>query len=184
MVGEPFRQFVDPPLGTFGREVLVLHPAADERELAELVDRVGELLRELARLLDGLRSEHEHEQRCHAEDGETDHRHGRAPPTGEAALQRADERIEGEGDQHADADAREHRRRQREHREQGQGEQHRHDDGGERRGIEPPALGRHDAGEPAAAMAARPARIDDGRGLTSGWGSPPAAVALGTVSSA
>ena len=177
-VGEPVGQFVDPLL-RLRREVLVTHPAADERELAELVDRVGELLRELARLLDGLRSEHEHEQRGHAQDGETDHGHGRAPPTGQAALQRVDERIEGEGDQHADADAGEHRRRQREHGEQGQGEQHRHDDGGERRAVEPPSLGDTTPANPQRRWRRDPARIDDGRGLTTGRGSPPTAVAAG-----
>ena len=59
-------QAVDPVLHLLA-DVVVAHPAADQRQPAELVDRLGELVGELAGLGHGPRPQHEHEQRGEAE---------------------------------------------------------------------------------------------------------------------
>ena len=109
LVGELLGQLAHPLLDLVA-DLVVAQPAADERQLLQLVDRRRELVGELAGLVDRPRAEDEDEQGGEGDDPGRDDHDGDAATHVEPPLQGVDERVEGEGDEHADADAREHRR--------------------------------------------------------------------------
>ena len=127
-------QAVDPVLHLLA-DVVVAHPAADERQTTEVVDRLGELVGELAGLGDGPRPEDEHQESSEAEHQDGDDGHGVPATHREAPLQLVDQRVEGEGDEEADRDAGEHRRGVAEERQQRQRADH-----GERQPDERPPV--------------------------------------------
>ena len=129
----------------------LLHPVADlvladvrsdHRQRLELVDRLRQLLRELAGLVDGLRTEHADEQRGDTADGDGDDGDGEAAPQVPAPFDRTDDGVEGEGDQHADPDPGEHRRGVADQGDQRQSRQHGDDEVGERSPVEAQSVAR------------------------------------------
>ena len=127
LVGELLGELAHPLLGSVG-DVVVAERAADERQRLELVERLGELVGELARLGDRPRPEHDDQQAAEPEDGEGDDGDGETPPQAPASDDGVDDRVEGEGDDDADPDRREHRRGVAGDRQQGErGEHGEHD---------------------------------------------------------
>ena len=135
LVGELLGQLIDPSLGAFD-EILLADPVADQRQPFELADRVGELLGELLRLGDGAGASTAISRPASPSTTRAVMATANAAAYADAALDDVDDRVEGEGDQQADADAREHRRRVGEHGEHGEHDQHGDEHGQERRPVE------------------------------------------------
>ena len=88
------------PLLDLVADLVVAEPAADERQVLELVDGLGELVGELAGLGDGPRPEHAATSSV-ATAMTPSATMATAMPAAhrEAALEAVDERVEGEGDE-------------------------------------------------------------------------------------
>ena len=98
----------------------------------------------------------------------------------QAASDGIDDRVEGQGDEHAEADPREHRRRVAQHGEDGQDAEHGGDSGEKRGAIEPEARGEAGGGDgsntsgdgsPLSAEALTESMMACGRAI--GWVIPP-----------
>ena len=146
---EPARQVVDELLGA-PDGVPLLEALADHRPAVELLDRLRHLLGERARLIDGLRTEQQHDPAEHERQGDRDDQRRRGAAAPQPLPQDAHHRVEGETEQHAQQQRREHGLRRADEREDGQRQQHAardqrggdHIDAYRRRGIgDIPAVG-------------------------------------------
>ncbi len=147
LVGELLGKIGDPFLGSL-HEVLVADPLADQRQLLQLANGLGEPFGESLDLGDRPRSEDD-------DDNDGDRRHGERHPDDDHAAaqvragdQGIDDGVEGQGDQHPEADPGQHHRRVAQDGDDGEDREHGGDHGEQRRAVEPEARRETSEGRP------------------------------------
>jgi hypothetical protein len=101
VAGQPLGELVEEALDPV-RDLGVAQLRADHRQVAEVVDHLGQVLAEVPGLVGGGGSEEGDEGGDRGQQRDEHHRHGEGAPAPDAALEAGDQGVEGEGEEGAE----------------------------------------------------------------------------------